>query len=66
MLIFFWKQLNTAVGGFFTSDAIKIALAFKHKTTYGNQLLEVYDFVKKHNENQDTQGLFEELRQLPN
>jgi hypothetical protein len=61
----FWKQLNTALRGFFTSDAIKIALAYKHSTTYGDQLLGVNDFVKKHNENQSTQHLFEELRNLP-
>jgi hypothetical protein len=61
----FWKQLNTAIRGFFTSDAIRIALAFKHKTIYGDQLLGVNDFVKNHIENQDTQYLFEELKQLP-
>jgi hypothetical protein len=60
----FWKQLNTAVRGFFTSEAIIIALDYKNKTTYGNQLLEVNDFIKKHNENQSTQHLFEELKQL--
>jgi len=60
----FWKQLNTALRGFFTSEAVKIALAYGHKTTYGGQLLEVNDFVKNHNENQSTQHLFEKLRQL--
>lgn len=60
----FWKQLKTDVRGFFTSEAVKIALRANCKTTYGDQLLSINDFIKNHNENQSTQYLFESLREL--